>query len=42
LLVWDKDSYTEGFLVLFPCTCVLQPILFISTRPLHYFLVSFP
>jgi hypothetical protein len=24
LLVWDKDSYTERFLV-FPCTNVLQP-----------------
>jgi hypothetical protein len=24
LLVWDKDSYTERFLVLLPCTCVLQ------------------
>jgi hypothetical protein len=27
LLVWDKDSYTERFLVLLPCTCVLQPTL---------------
>jgi hypothetical protein len=27
LLVWDKDSYTERFLALFPCTCVLQPTL---------------
>jgi hypothetical protein len=27
LLVWDKDSYTERFLALLPCTCVLQPIL---------------
>jgi hypothetical protein len=27
LLVWDKDSYTEWFLTLFPCTCVLQPTL---------------
>jgi hypothetical protein len=26
-LVWDKDSYTERFLVLLPCTCVLQPTL---------------
>jgi hypothetical protein len=26
LLVWDKDKYTEKFLV-FPCTCVLQPTL---------------
>jgi hypothetical protein len=24
-LVWDKDSYTEGFLALLPCTSVLQP-----------------
>jgi hypothetical protein len=24
LLVWDKDSYTERFLSLLPCTCVLQ------------------
>jgi hypothetical protein len=27
LLVWDKDSYTERFLALLPCTCVLQPML---------------
>jgi hypothetical protein len=27
LLVWDKDSCTERFLVLFPWVCVLQPIL---------------
>jgi hypothetical protein len=27
LLVWDKDSYTERFLVLFPCTCVLKSTL---------------
>jgi hypothetical protein len=26
-LVWDKDSYTERFLALVPCTCVLQTIL---------------
>jgi hypothetical protein len=25
LLVWDKDSYTERFLALLPCTCVLHP-----------------
>jgi hypothetical protein len=25
LLPWDKDSYTERFLELLPCTCVLQP-----------------
>jgi hypothetical protein len=24
LLLWGKDSYTERFLVLLPCTCVLQ------------------
>jgi hypothetical protein len=42
LLFWDKDSYTERFLALFPCTCVLQPNpnWFISTRPLHYFTTS--
>jgi hypothetical protein len=28
LLVWDKDTYTGSFLVLFPCICVLQPQLF--------------
>jgi hypothetical protein len=27
LLVWDKDSHTERFIVLLLCTCVLQPIL---------------
>jgi hypothetical protein len=27
LLVWNKDSYTGRFLVLLPCTCVLQPTL---------------
>jgi hypothetical protein len=27
LLVWDKDSYTERFLALLPCTCVLQSTL---------------
>jgi hypothetical protein len=28
LLVWNKDfCYTERFLVLLPCTCVLQPTL---------------
>jgi hypothetical protein len=25
LLVWDKKSYTERFLSLLPCTCVLKP-----------------
>jgi hypothetical protein len=24
LLVWDKDSYTESFLIFFPCIYVLQ------------------
>jgi hypothetical protein len=24
LLVWEKDSYTGSFLVLFPCIYVLQ------------------
>jgi hypothetical protein len=27
LLVWDKDSFTQRFLALLPCTCVLQPTL---------------
>jgi hypothetical protein len=27
LLVWDKDRYTERFLALLPCICVLQPTL---------------
>jgi hypothetical protein len=27
LLVWDKDSYTERFLTLLPCTRVLEPML---------------
>jgi hypothetical protein len=27
LLVWDKDIYTKRFLVLLPCTYVLQPTL---------------
>jgi hypothetical protein len=27
LLVWGKDSYTERFLALLPCTYVLQPTL---------------
>jgi hypothetical protein len=25
LLAWDKDSYTERFLTLLSCTCILQP-----------------
>jgi hypothetical protein len=39
LLVWDKDSYTGRFLVLFPCIYVLHPYWFISTSPLHSSLV---
>jgi hypothetical protein len=35
LLVWDKGSYTERFLLLLPCTCVLQPTL------IHLHLVLF-
>jgi hypothetical protein len=27
LLIWGKDRYTERFLVLLPCICVLQPTL---------------
>jgi hypothetical protein len=27
LLVWDKDSYTERFLALLQCTCILQSTL---------------
>jgi hypothetical protein len=34
LLVSDKDSYTERFLALLPCTCVLQPTL------VHLYLTS--
>jgi hypothetical protein len=34
LLVRDKDSYTQWFLVLLPCTCVLQPKL------IHVYLTS--
>jgi hypothetical protein len=26
LLVWDKDCYTESFLVLFPWICVTIPV----------------
>jgi hypothetical protein len=34
LLVWDKDSSTERFLALLPCTCELQPTL------IHFFPTS--
>jgi hypothetical protein len=34
LLVWDKDSYTERFLALFSCTCVLQSTL------VHFYQIS--
>jgi hypothetical protein len=27
LLAWNKDIYTERFLTLVPCTCVLKPTL---------------
>jgi hypothetical protein len=40
LLFWCKESFTERFLVLLSCTC--NPHWFISTRPLHFFLVPFP
>jgi hypothetical protein len=39
---WDKDSYTERFLVLLPCTNVFQPEWFIIIWLLHYFPVTFP
>jgi hypothetical protein len=42
LRLWDKYSYSEKFLALIPCTCYCKPCWFISTRPLHYFLVPFP
>jgi hypothetical protein len=42
LLIWDENSYMDRFLALVPCIYVLQPTLFISTRPLHYSLVPFP
>jgi hypothetical protein len=41
LLVAGKDSYTEKFLALLPCTCILQPMWFIFTRLLCYFLFTF-
>jgi hypothetical protein len=41
LPVWDKDSYKETFLVLFPCTYVLQPQLVHLFSPLHSSLVHF-
>jgi hypothetical protein len=31
LLVWDKDSYTERFVLLLPCTCVLVHLYQISS-----------
>jgi hypothetical protein len=42
LLAWDKDSYTERFLGLLPCTRVLQPKLIHLHQTLHYFPVTFP
>jgi hypothetical protein len=41
LLIWDKDSYTGRFLVLFLCTHACANW-FISTSPLYYSLGSFP
>jgi hypothetical protein len=37
LLAWDKDSYTERFLALLPCTCVWRPKLvhLYQTSSLH-------
>jgi hypothetical protein len=40
LLAWDKDSSTERFLALLPCTCLLQPKLVHLYQSLHYFLVT--
>jgi hypothetical protein len=34
LLVWGKNSCTERFLALLPCTCVLQPTL------VHFYQIS--
>jgi hypothetical protein len=42
LLVWDKDSYIGRFLCCFCAYMYYNPNWFISTRPLHYFLVTFP
>jgi hypothetical protein len=44
LLVWGKDSYTERFLALLPCTCVLQPTLghlYKTSSPSHSDLCQF-
>jgi hypothetical protein len=41
LLIWDKDSYLERFLVLLPYV-YYNPNWLISTRPLPYSLVPFP
>jgi hypothetical protein len=42
LLVWDKESYAERFLALLPSHVYSNLNWFISTRPLHYYLVTFP
>jgi hypothetical protein len=44
LLVWDKDSYTEkeSYTSIASMHMCYNLKLFISTRPLHYFLVTFP
>jgi cellulose synthase/poly-beta-1,6-N-acetylglucosamine synthase-like glycosyltransferase len=39
LLVWDKDSYTGSFLVMFSCIYIYyNPNWFVSSSPLHSFL----
>jgi hypothetical protein len=45
LVVWDKDGYTERFLALLPCSCVLQPelvslYLTSSLLPIHFPIVA--
>jgi hypothetical protein len=37
LLVWDKDSYKKGFLVLLPCTCITT---YIGSSLPHFFTIS--
>jgi hypothetical protein len=41
-LVWDKDNDVERFLVLFPCTCVLQPTLVHLCQTSSLLLSPFP
>jgi hypothetical protein len=42
LLIWNKDSYTGVFLVLFPCIYILQPQLIHLFSPFHSSLVRSP